>query len=209
VVAAWGIAGTAAILLGGSYWSHYAIQIVPISAAAGGLALSVARPRFAHVTAVALSALVAGGLVVGPSVRAELANDLDAPAVAALIRARAESRDTLYVRYSQANVNYYSGLRNPYPYQWSLMLRTISEAEHQLRSLLSSPRRPTWVVGWEPTSAYGLDTRGATERLLDRHYREVANVCGYPILLERGVVRPGGAGDRADCSEREILPALS
>ncbi len=208
VVAAWGIAGAAAILLGGSYWSHYAIQVVPICAAAGGLALSLARPRLAHLTAVALAALVAAGLVVGPTVRAEVTEDLGAPAVAGVIRERAEPRDTLYVRYSQANVSYYSGLRNPYPYQWSLMLRTIPGAERKLRVLLASPRRPTWVVGWEATTAYGLDPRGATARLLARHYRAVANVCGYPILLERGVVRPGGAGARADCSAGAVLPTL-
>jgi hypothetical protein len=198
-IAAWGLAGTMAILLGGSYWAHYAIQVVPVSAAAAGLALSAARPALARATAAMLTLLVAGELLVGPSVRTALARDLGAHAVAAFVRDQSQARDTIYVRYSQANISYYSGLRNPYSYQWSLMLRTIPGAERQLRTLLASSRRPTWVVEWEPATAYGLDRSGATTRILDRRYREVATVCGYPILLERGVARPGSEATEADC----------
>ena len=38
-IAAWGAAGAAGVLLGGSYWSHYLIELIPMAAATAALAL--------------------------------------------------------------------------------------------------------------------------------------------------------------------------
>jgi hypothetical protein len=71
------------------------------------------------------------------------------------------------------------------------MMDSVPNAEHELRALLASPRRPTWVVEAQATTAFGLDRSGETARLLARHYRRVARPCGRPVLLERGAgVRP-------------------
>jgi hypothetical protein len=55
----------------------------------------------------------------------------------------------------------------------------------RLRRLLASPARPTWVVEWQPPDQWGLDPRGATARLLARHYRRAATVNGHPVLHAR------------------------
>jgi hypothetical protein len=44
------------------------------------------------------------------------------------VRDHAERGDTVQVLYARANVVYFSGLRSPYPYQWSLMLRARPSA---------------------------------------------------------------------------------
>ena len=41
---------------------------------------------------------------------------------------------------------YYSGLRDPFPYNWSLMMRALPKAQAELRSMLAAPDRPTWIV---------------------------------------------------------------
>jgi hypothetical protein len=38
----------------------------------------------------------------------------------------------------------------------------------------------------QPPRAFKLDRNGVTARLLKRHYRRVARVCGHPVLLARG-----------------------
>ena len=52
--------------------------------------------------------------------------------------------------YAKANADYYTGLQSPYPYAWSLLVRAHPGAMPRLLHLLRSPRRPTWVIGWQP-----------------------------------------------------------
>ena len=102
-------------------------------------------------------------------------------AVASYVRDHARPGDTQYVMYARANVGYYTGLPSPYPYAWSLLVRAHPGATARLRQLLESPRRPTWIVGWQRPSRWGLDPGGATARALHAHYRVVAHVHGHPI----------------------------
>jgi hypothetical protein len=119
--------------------------------------------------------------------------------VAAVVRRPAGARlhralhgDTAYVLYAKVNALYYSGLRSPFPYHWGLMMDSVPHAESQLRALLASRQRPTWIVKAQPTTAWGLDRSGATARLLRHYYRRVARTCGKPVLLARA------AGPRPD-----------
>jgi hypothetical protein len=185
-LAAWGLAALAGVALGGSYWPHYLIALVPL-AAAGAAATLARHPR---------SAVVALLVLLLPAARTALQDALRdwpdryqgaAASAAAYVRARAEPHQSVYVLYAKANVVYYSGLRDPFPYNWSLMMRAAPRAQPRLRTLLASePRRPTWIVEWQAPTAFGLDRSGATRALLRWHYRRVAGVCGHPILLARG-----------------------
>jgi hypothetical protein len=122
-----------------------------------------------------------------------------AVAVGRYVHDRAEPGQTDYVLYARADVLYYSGLPNPYPYNWSLMLRAAPHAIPRLRALLASSQRPTWVVEWQAPPAFGLDKGGATGQLLARHYTRVARVCGHPLLLARGA-RARPAPSRVRCA---------
>jgi hypothetical protein len=87
--------------------------------------------------------------------------------------------------YARANVGYYTGLPSPYPYAWSLMVRAVPGATGRLLALLDSPRRPTWIVGWQWPSAWHLDPHHAIKAALKQHYRVVAHAHGHPIYHRR------------------------
>jgi putative flippase GtrA len=181
-ISAWGAAGAAGVLAGGSYWPHYLLQLVPFLVVTASLALAAKPSWRTKATAATLATLATGALVVGPSI-SSAAHDVHAPVAGKYLRELARPGDTAYVLYSQPNILYYSGMRSPYPYSWSLMMRAIPGAEARLRALLRSPERPTWILGWNSPNDYGLDSNGKTERLLVANYREVTKVCGYPVLL--------------------------
>jgi hypothetical protein len=184
-LAAWFTAAAAGVLLGGSYWPHYLIALVSIAAA--GAAVVLARhPRtaIAGVTAMAAAAVAfAGPAAVDDSADTQ---NLAAVTVGDYLHARANPGDTAYVLYTDASVLYYSGLRPAFPYNWSLMMRAAPHAQAKLRLDLASANRPTWLVEWQSTRAFGLDRSGATKRLVATNYRHVATVCGHPLLLARG-----------------------
>jgi hypothetical protein len=193
---AWLAAAVAGILLGGSYYPHYLIALVPFAAAG---AASVFRRR-RLVGALAVAAIASPTAMNAALVaRSDSADSFQQAAVTIgeYIRDRSRPSDTAYVMYAMVNTLYYAGLRDPYPYNWSLMLRAVPGAQQRLRGLLASPRRPTWIVRAEWPHEFGLDRNGTTKRLLARHYRTVANVCGSELLLARGArVGPAPADDR-------------
>jgi 4-amino-4-deoxy-L-arabinose transferase-like glycosyltransferase len=185
-LAAWLIAAAAGVMLGGSYWPHYLIALVSVSAA--GAATVLARHRWvasAGVAAMAAAAIAVGG----PAALRDWgdpSSQLSAVTVGHYLRARAEPGSSAYVLYADVNILYYSGLRAAFPYNWSLMMRAAPGAEVKLRRSLASPQRPTWLVQWQSTRAFGLDRSGATKRLVARNYSRVATVCGHPVLLAHG-----------------------
>lgn len=179
----WPAAGLAGVLLGGSYWPHYLIQV--IAPAAVGAAVVVAPPRARVVVVVAVAGLVAFGTArTLPLARDSVTRAADED-IAAFIKDRAEPGDTFYALYARANLNYATGLTAPYPYAWSLMVRARPDAEPRLRALLASEQRPTWIVRWQRTSRWGLDADRTIARLLRTHYREVASFAGKPVLRRR------------------------
>jgi 4-amino-4-deoxy-L-arabinose transferase-like glycosyltransferase len=185
VVAAWLLAGAVGILLGGSYWRHYLIELVPGSVAAAA-ALFANHRRIGSLVAVSVvvpAALMAIVGAAGPNVNLK---QQDSVIVGHYVRARALPGQTFHVIYAHVNVIYYSGMRDPFPYNWSLMMRSVPHVQDRLRRLLASPSRPTWVVDWQTTRGFGLDRTGATKRALARYYRPVTTVCGHPLLLARG-----------------------
>jgi hypothetical protein len=181
--AAWLAAGVAAVLAGGSYWPHYLIQLVPACSVLAAVALAPARRpwlRGAVPAAVVLTvaAVNAAGAI---RVRERTPQALEL-AAAAFVRDHARPGDTQYVLYARANVLYYVDLPTPYPYAWSLMVRTIPDATDRLHRLLETERRPTWVLQWQPFDAWQLDPRGRTRALLTTHYRRVApSLCGRSV----------------------------
>ena len=178
-LAAWLGAGAVGVLGGGSYWPHYLIELVAPASLLTGAALS--RVRAGGLVAAWLTALAVVGTVGGVGqVRAHQQRH-GVVAVASYVRDHARPGDTQYVMYARANVGFYTGLPSPYPYAWSLLVRAHPGATTRLRRLLESPRRPTWIVGWQRPSRWGLDPGGATARVLHAHYRVVAHVHGHPI----------------------------
>jgi hypothetical protein len=179
---AWLVGGVVGVVGGGTYWAHYLIEIVPVSAVLSGVAIADVRPavRVAVArTAVALACAAAVGATVYVAV--------DHPhgaerAVGEYIHAHARPGDTQYVLYARANVLRYGGLPTPFPYDWSLMLRAQPEARPELYRMLASAQRPTWLVAWQNDDRWRLDRGGVVDGLLRHNYRRAATVDGHPIL---------------------------
>ena len=185
VMLAWLAGGVAGIAMGGSYWAHYLVALAPVAAVGSGLLLARLARRQRLVLAAILVPAVAVSLV-AIVLREPERYQRDAVTVADYLSDRARPGETAYVLYARANVLYYSGLQSPYPYEWSLMVRALPDARARLRALLASPRRPTWIVEWQEPSAFGLDSGGRIEHLLDSEYGERTTVCGHDVLLARG-----------------------
>ena len=200
---AWGVGGGLGVLGGGSYWAHYLIQLIPFVAVTASIALAGASARRVRVTVAVLAACAVGGLVIGPLATTD--EKSSAAAIGVALGDSARAGDTAHVLYSQADILYYSGLPDPFPYQWSLMLRAVPDARTELRALLSSPGRPTWIVEWERPAAYDFDRGGQTARLLDRHYRHISNACGVRVLVKRETARVFHAPSPRACGRGTLL----
>ena len=180
---AWLVAATIGVLGGGSYFAHYLIGLVPVSCVAAAVVIArVPRP----VRLVVLGAVLEVAL---PTAREGALYESDHPlrrsevGVAGYVRDHARPGDTVYVMYARPNVVYYAGLRHPYPYMWSLMVRAKPGARAELERLLGSSRRPTWLVQWQNNDEWELDPDGRMDRLISDGYRLAAVVCDRPIFL--------------------------
>src|SRR4029077_7501149 len=173
-LAAWLFGGLVGVLAGGSYWSHYLIEGVPVTAGVVGLSIAEMTPAARRAIlggAVALALVGAAGAGAYVAWRPPYDAEQD---VGTYIHAHARPGDTQYVMYARADVLYYAGLRTPYPYDWSLMVRTHPGARRALYGLLASPRRRTWLVTWQDDDRWRLDRGDLVDVLLRRYYRPVA-----------------------------------
>ena len=180
-LAAWLGAGAVGVLGGGSYWPHYLIQLVAPASLLAGAAL--ANVRSGGRVAAALAAVAVVGTIGG---RRHGARD---PASATACR---RSRATCAPTRDPATP---STCSTPAP-TWATTpasparTRTpgacwsarIPARSPRLRSLLASPQRPTWIVGWQRPGRWGLDpARRHRAALIAPDYRVVARVHGHAI----------------------------
>ena len=178
-----GIAG------GGNYWTHYLVTLVPTVSIAAGL--SVARePPTRRSTRGLLVYAAAMTMVASPAQALERAHSMSAATeVGNWLASSAGERDSVVVTFTHPNVINASGLQPAYPYDWSLPLRTLDPHLRLLSATLRSGRA-TWVVRWDAPTAWGLDPSDRIDKILARHYRLIADVCGRPVWLRNGVHRP-------------------
>ncbi len=197
-LAAWLAAAVVGVLGGGSYFAHYLLQLVPVGCVLGAVGLArvpapVGAAALAVVAYLALSSVAEGFRYLEHTTVHHRER-----AIGDYIREHAGPDDTIYVMYARPNVVYYAGLRHPYPYLWSLMVRVRPGAVAELRQQLASPQRPTWLVRWYHPSSWELDPGQVTARTIDRGYRVAAMVCDFAIYVRRDADVPAGI-DRAPC----------
>ena len=122
-LAAWLAAAVVGVLGGGSYFAHYLLQLVPVGCVLGAVGLArvpapVGAAALAVVAYLALSSVAEGFRYLEHTTVHHRER-----AIGDYIREHAGPDDTIYVMYARPNVVYYAGLRHPYPYLWSLMVR--------------------------------------------------------------------------------------
>lgn len=180
--------GAASVATGVSAWSHYLMELVPVAAAAAGLLARGAprRRRWSGTVVIAsvLSSLVAGSiLVVSPAGCGR--QEAVGARTAAFLKSHGRSGDSAVTVYGDVDALGDAGLRLPYPYLWSLPVRTLDPDLSRLTAVLTGPSRADWVVRTMPTHRWGLDADGQIERALAVGYTPVADVCGEQILHRR------------------------
>ena len=186
------------MLLGGSYWPHYLVGLLPMLALGGGLA--AAGPTRRHLRQRRLIVLAAATtLVATPAVAVAMHETRDPERLAgrwlAALGAHRRHRAGDVHRPEPA-----AGVRDwtrPTPILWSLPVRTVDPHLKRMRAVVRGPAAPTWIVEWDGFGSWGLDPHDQMADLVERRYRTVAVVCGEPVWLRRGVVRT--LADVPDC----------
>ncbi|WP_395657135.1 hypothetical protein [Nocardioides sp.] len=176
VVLVWEAAGA---LLGGSYWPHYLIALVPglvllVSATGSGRWL-----RLATGYAVACAGLT---LVLALAHPLRMASD---NAVADYVRARSGPTDTMAVAFGHPDIVRAAGLQSPYEHLWSLTARVRDPRLQELTGLMTTAHAPRWiVVDGDSLATWGIDATQA-DAVLAQHYREVTVVGDWHVYEHR------------------------
>jgi hypothetical protein len=165
--------------LGGSYWLHYLVGLVP---GAVLFAASFAQ-RPAPVTRSIGSSLALAGVSSAVALGWVAAHPIDRPEEQAIayLDDHAEPGDSAVVVLGAANVVRDAGLTSPYPYLWSLPARVRDADLATLDGLLEGDEAPTWVlVARRSVETWELDFTTA-QAALDSDYDEVAEAGKFTI----------------------------
>ena len=180
------------LLLGGSFWRPYLFALVPGMVLCAALLLAV-RDKPAHrarvlVVAAAVVSVVATAVWTTVDLAGRAPSGMVRTGMA--LRHAAEPGDTVVVYGGRAEIVLTSRMHSPYRHLWSLPMRTLDPDLTELRSVMTGPEAPTWVVLWVPLE--GWDGNGAPLRpVLERDYRRHGEGCGdSSIYLRKGVSRP-------------------
>lgn len=180
------VASSAVALLGGSYWAHYLIQLVPAAALGAGLVAVAAAPWLRGLGMGALT--VALGVTLTYSWVTGGQHESDAENLGLAVRDAGEPGDTMVVAYGQPNVLLAAGMDSPYENLWSLPIRVRDPELTGLVDVLRGPEAPVWVVEWSDFDTWAVDA-SALKVVVDDHYRPVATPCDHVVWLRDDVDR--------------------
>lgn len=187
------VMSTAGIVAGGDYWRDYLLQPLPAFALAAALvAPEAGRPGRAMRAAGVLAAVSAVVAVLVGLYKPVLGSPAEETATGEWLGAAARPDDTAVVLYGKANVLHSAGLRGPYPFMWSLLLRTLDPELDLMVDTLEGPDAPTWVVQWHDLDSWELDSEDRLQHVLDERYTVVGQVCERNVYLLRGETRDVG-----------------
>jgi hypothetical protein len=176
VVLVWEVAGA---MLGGSYWLHYLIALVPglvllTTACGGGRWL-----RAAAGYTVAFAGLTLAFALMQP---VHLASDA---AVAHYIREESRPGDTMVVAFGHANIVEAAGMQSPYENLWSLSARVRDPQLADFDQLIGGSVAPRWiVVSGDSLATWGIDSTAA-QATLDRRYHEITSAGDWHVFERR------------------------
>jgi hypothetical protein len=173
-----------AAALGGSYWLHYLIALVP-----GLVLVTVTRPPAGDRRTTAASWSL--GLAAASTLAVALWGVAHPPTAGAdqkvsdYIAQRAQAGDSIVVAYGHPNLIEATGLSSPYPFVWSLPARVSDPRAATLTRVLRGSRAPAWVVvGGASLGTWGIDPAMA-QRVLDADYLPVAVVGDWHVFRHR------------------------
>ena len=182
----------AALVASGSYWRAYLLTLVPGAVLCTALLVNLgswpSRVMRTLVLASAGSALAAMAFWLVYNATGQ--QEFDEAHTGEAVSAAAHPGDTLAVFGGRADLQMASGLDSPYPYLWSLPMRTRDAGYAHLRRLLAGPDAPTWLVEWVDFGTWGDPGAPGLERVVEERYAAHGEGCGgRPVYLLRGVER--------------------
>ena len=190
---------TAGIVLGGSYWTPYLVALVPAAVLSVALVLVSGSLVRLLKTSVVLAA-VSSALVLtyfGYTHLTGRSESTHATYTGQAVGEVADPDDTIVVLYGVPETVRASGLDSPYPYLWSLPIRTLDPELALLRATVQGDDAPEWIVQKSGLNAWGLDDRHQLRNLLRSRYVVSGRVCGSRVWLLETAQRP--ALPRVDC----------
>lgn len=196
---------TVSVLLGGNYWSHYLMQLVTPAAILTGVLISRLSASHPHrMRALALVIVIAAVSSWGAALPGAASSS--SQRLGRTIHAASRPGDTIITVYGHSDVSQTSGLASPYPYLWSLPLKTLDPHLHLLDHVLTGPHAPTWFVSYARLSSWGVDS-APTVQLVRQHYHRVAVIEGHTVYLRDGLSRATPALARLEGSGRRRTAA--
>ncbi|MFH5823409.1 hypothetical protein [Georgenia sp. AZ-5] len=183
--------GLAAIAAGGSYWPSYLLQLGP----AAVLAVAMVAPspsrggRWMRTTARMLVGAAVLGTLVAVVAYAVVPRLWFQQRTGEWLAASASPGDTAFVAYGSPSVLEAADLASPYPYLWSLPMRTLDPDQERLRATLRGPQAPAWIVEINGFNSWGIDAGSRLRDLVTERYRVVADVCASPVWLREDLTR--------------------
>ena len=183
------------VLVGGGYWLHYLMGLVPglVVLAAASAQVSPRRSRglvAAYAYTACSTVAVLGWVLVHPIERPE-------ESAISYLAAHARPGDTAVVAFGTPNILQGAGLQSPYPQLWSLPARVRDPDARELTDVLTGPEAPTWlVVSGRSVTTWGIDGAAANRIVRSRYERPRARrlpdlrAQGPPVTAGLGVDRP-------------------
>jgi 4-amino-4-deoxy-L-arabinose transferase-like glycosyltransferase len=183
--------GTVAIAAGGSFWPSYLLQLAPVAVlVAGALAPSATRSGgWARGLARTVATVAVVGTVASGAFHATVPSAGYSERIGEWLVGSKEPGDTGFVAYGLPSVLETADMPSPYPYLWSVPMRTLDPDQTRLRATLAGPRAPEWIVSVTGFNAWDIDDDRRLRDLVDQHYRVVAEICGHPVRLRRDLTR--------------------
>lgn len=183
--------GVASIAAGGSFWLHYLLQLAPAVALAAGVVAPAAtragrRMRWAAWTSVGATLL---GAVLLTLSYAFAPYGWFQHRTGEWLAASSAPGDTVFVAYGQAAVLETADMDSPYPYLWSLPMRTLDPEQTRLRATIAGADAPTWIVEINGLNSWDIDEESRLRDLVEERYDVAAEVCGSPVWLREDVTR--------------------
>jgi hypothetical protein len=213
ILVLWIVASAVGVFMGGDYWTHYLVLVVPpvalwLARAVDGIrhALHGWRQQLAMLMFALLLILPYGVALDGTdSLYQRLYRHPGYPAqneVARYIRGNTSPDQTIYVAFDQASIYYLADRKPAYRHLYDQELRALPHSYTDIIGILSSDNRPVYIISTLHPGPFPDDSR-AFWREVSRFYDLETMIHGVPIYR----VKPGlrHSGDDATTGARSDL----
>ncbi len=210
----WIAAATAGVFMGGDYWTHYLILVVPpvslwLARSVDGIVHALVGWRqYLAIAMFALLLILPYGVAMDgiDGIYQRLYRHPGYPAqneVARYIRENTTPEQTIYVAFDQASIYYLADRSPAYRHLYDQELRALPDSYGDIIAILNSDDRPVYIVSTLHPGPFPDDSR-AFWREVSRFYDLEIMIDGVPVYRVKPDLRHSGDEGEA----RDASPAL-